>query len=163
MQVIRDGHLVADHWQHLDDDSPAGAGPCTVSCRRWLAERGALADHGSAIGIRLTGDDDIAAIAADLAGFALVVIEFPAMADGRGFSLARLLRDRYGYRGELRARGLFIRDQVFFLSRVGVNAFECGVGSDPEELLAALGEFSVKYQASADEAQPIYRKHSRSA
>ncbi|NJD07184.1 MAG: DUF934 domain-containing protein, partial [Methylococcaceae bacterium] len=105
MQVIKDGRVGTDGWQHLDDAATLGNGPCTVSCQRWIAERASLATRASTIGVRLKGDDDLAAIAPDLPSLGLITVEFPAMADGRGFSLARLLRDRYGYRGELRARG----------------------------------------------------------
>jgi len=161
MRVIKDGRAVADDWQHLDDQTPLGPGPCTVSAKRWLAERDALSGRAAAVGVRLSGGDDVAAIAADCASLGLVVVEFPALADGRGFSLARLLRERYGYRGELRACGQFIRDQVFFLSRVGVDAFQCGENDDPADILSALQEFSVKYQACTDQPQPLYRQHRR--
>uniref|UniRef100_UPI0012E1AE05 DUF934 domain-containing protein n=1 Tax=Methylogaea oryzae TaxID=1295382 RepID=UPI0012E1AE05 len=89
--------------------------------------------------------------------FPLLVIEFPGMTDGRGFSVARLLRDQYGYQGELRAYGHFVRDQVFFLHRVGCNAFESTLVS-AEQLLPGLNDFTVRYQASQDEPLPIYRR-----
>lgn len=154
MQIIKDGVIVADEVRHLaDDEAPAG-GRYTVSFARWQQEKDSLATAG----VRLRGDNAVADIAADLPRLELVVVEFPALADGRGFSHARLLRDRYGYTGEIRARGDFIRDQVYFLGRVGVNAFEPVAGTQLESLLPALTEFTVNYQAAADHHQPLYRK-----
>lgn len=159
MQIIKDGCIVADDWRHLADDEAAPAGGrYTVSFQRWQTEKQALVADAKELGIRLRGDDLLEMLADDLSSFALIVIEFPAMADGRGFSLARLLRDRFGYQGEIRARGEFIRDQMFFLGRVGVNAFECGEVQTLESLLPALSEFTVRYQAATDETQPLYRR-----
>jgi len=158
MQIIKDGAIVADEIRHLaDEEAPAG-GAFTVSLARWLKEKESLKATGSAVGVRVTGADALEGLAADLPHLALVVVEFPALADGRGFSLARLLRDRYGYEGEVRARGDFIRDQIYFLGRVGVNAFEPAHDADLEGLLPALTEFSVNYQAAADHKQPLYRR-----
>lgn len=160
MHIIKDGRIVADDWRHLADDESLAGPRVTVSYSRWLAEKERLRKEGIEVGVRLSGDDPIEVLAEseDLSRFPLIVIEFPQMSDGRGFSLARLLRERYGYRGEIRARGDFIRDQMFFLSRVGVNAFECGQDQDLESLLPALSEFTVRYQAAADEPQPLYRR-----
>jgi len=154
MQIIKDGHIIDDDIRHLADDEAPVPGRFTVSFERWQAEKAGLA----AAGVRLRDKNAVADIAADLPRLALVVVEFPALADGRGFSHARLLRDRYGYTGEIRARGGFIRDQVYFLSRVGVNAFEPAEGTRLEALLPALGEFTVNYQAAADHQQPVYHK-----
>lgn len=159
MQIIKDGAIVADEVRHLADDEAAAGGSFTVSLARWQADKADLLATGARVGVRLKGGEAVADIAADLPNLSLVVVEFPAMADGRGFSLARLLRERHGYTGEIRARGDFIRDQVFFLARVGVNAFEPAAGTDLADLLPALAEFSVKYQAAADEKQPLYRRH----
>ena len=159
MQIIKDGQIVDDSWHHLsDDDLLPSTGNITVSCTRWLNERDTLKAQRRALGIRLNGQDGIENVAADLANFPLIVVEFPVMADGRGFSLARLLRERYDFGGEIRARGDFIRDQVFFLARVGVNAFESAAAKNLSELLPALKEFSVKYQAATDDPTPLYRK-----
>jgi len=154
MQIIKDGAIVNDDIRHLADDEAPAAGRFTVSFERWQAEKAGLA----AAGVRLRGEHAVADIAADLPRLELVVVEFPALADGRGFSHARLLRDRYGYAGEVRALGGFIRDQVYFLSRVGVNAFEPAAGTDLQALLPALGEFTVNYQAAADHKQPAYHR-----
>jgi len=154
MQIIKDGAIVADEVRHLADDEAPVEGRYTVSFARWQKEKDSLA----AVGVRLRGEDAVADIAADLPRLALVVVEFPALADGRGFSHARVLRDRYGYTGEIRARGDFIRDQVYFLGRVGVNAFEPVAGTKLESLLPALTEFTVNYQAAADHHQPLYRR-----
>ncbi len=120
MQIIKDGIIVADDVRHLADDEAPVEGRYTVSLERWKTEKDSLA----AAGVRLRGENAVAEIAADLPLMDLVVVEFPTLADGRGFSHARLLRDRYGYTGEIRAHGGFIRDQIYFLARVGVNAFE---------------------------------------
>jgi uncharacterized protein (DUF934 family) len=158
MQVIKDGRIVADSWRHLSDDEPVPTTPCTVSAARWLREREELLKHEGPLGIRLTGDDRLEDFAADFERVPLIVVEFPTMVDGRGFSIARLLHERYGYKGEIRARGKFIRDQVFYLHRVGCNAFEFAEGEDLESILPLLHEFSVTYQAAADDPRPLYRR-----
>lgn len=158
MQIIKDGAIVADEVRHLADDEAAEGGSFTVSSARWQTEKASLLATGASIGVRLKGGDAVADIAADLPRLDRVVVEFPAMADGRGFSLARLLRERHGYGGEIRARGDFIRDQVYFLARVGVNAFEPAQGTKLENLLPALTDFTVNYQAAADHHQPLYRR-----
>lgn len=158
MQIIKDGKIVQDDWRHIADAESLPSGKFTVTFARWQADKENLQSVGVELGLRLRGEDPIEAVAEELNRFGLITIEIPAMADGRGFSLARLLRERYGYTGELRARGDFIRDQMFFLARVGVNAFEAPPGQDLAALLPALSEFTVKYQAAADEKQPLYRR-----
>lgn len=161
MPIIKDGKIVNDTWHHLADDEPVSAAPCTVSVVRWLREKETLAAHGGALGLRVDGSDRIEDFLGDLDQFPLIVVEFPSMVDGRGFSIARLLRERYGYQGELRARGTFILDQVFYLRRVGFDALDFAPGADMEAALPRLQEFSVRYQAAADEPRPIYRQYAR--
>lgn len=160
MRIIRDGKIVQDDWTHLDEDAPFAPGiQASVSLKRWLSQRESLIQSApGTLGLRVHGDDALEGFAADLAHFALIAIEIPSMRDGRCFSLARLLRGRYGFAGEIRVRGDFIRDQLFFLSRVGVNAFEFAEEGDLQDALPALAEFSVKYQASADEPTPLYQR-----
>ncbi len=98
--------------------------------------------------LRLGPDDDPAAVAGKLCGVARVEVHFPKFGDGRGYSIARLLRSRYGYRGELRAVGHITRDQLGFLERVGFDAFELREGEDPREALVAFDSFSASYQKS---------------
>jgi uncharacterized protein (DUF934 family) len=158
MQIIKDGTIIQDDVRHLaDDEAPEGTRN-TVSYTRWLKEKSSLLASGSVVGVRLQGGHSVADLVGDLPLFELVVVEFPTLADGRSFSLARLLRERYGYGGEIRAHGDFIRDQVYFLARVGVNAFELAKGVNLETLLPALADFSVSYQAAADGNEPAYRK-----
>lgn len=96
--------------------------------------------------VRLEPGDDPAAIAAELDRVARVEVNFPKFGDGRGFSTARLLRSRHGYKGELRAVGHITRDHLFFLERAGFDAFELREGEDPAEALAAFATFSGWYQ-----------------
>jgi len=147
MQIIKDGRIIEDDRRHLSDDA-AIAEKSTLTLARWLAEKENL--KVSDIGVRLSGGDDAGALENDLARIALVVLDIPAMADGRCFSQARLLRDRFNYQGEIRARGNFIRDQVYFLARVGVNAFEPSGEQPLASFLPALSDFSVSYQTSSD-------------
>ena len=108
--------------------------------------------------LRLEPTDDPAAVAGRLAGVARVEVNFPKFGDGRGFSIARLLRERYGYKGELRAVGEITRDHLFFLESCGFDAFELRDGEDPYEALAAFDDFSESYQASVARPQPLFRR-----
>jgi len=110
--------------------------------------------------IRLEPADDPAAVAGELGRAARVEVNFPKFGDGRGYSLARLLRTRYGYRGELRAVGHITRDLLFYLESCGFDAFELRPGEDPQEALAAFEDFSEAYQASVARPQPLFRRRS---
>ena len=108
--------------------------------------------------LRLEPADDPAAFAFRLDTVARVEVNFPSLADGRGYSIARLLRERYGYGGELRAVGDVQRDQLFYLSRCGFDAFLLREGEDAEGALAALAGFSEAYQSSVERPLPLFRR-----
>jgi len=108
--------------------------------------------------LRLEPADDPAAVAHRLGGAARVEVNFPSFTDGRGYSIARLLRERHGYRGELRAVGDVQRDQLFYLARCGFDAFLLRDGQDAGESIAALTDFSEAYQASVERPQPLLRR-----
>ena len=106
--------------------------------------------------VRLEPADDPASIS--LEGVARVEVNFPKFGDGRGYSIARLLRERHGYRGELRAVGHITRDLLFFLESCGFDAFELREGENPHEALAAFEDFSESYQASVTRPLPLFRR-----
>ena len=108
--------------------------------------------------LRLEPSDDPAAVADRLAHVARVEVHFPKFGDGRGFSLGRLLRERYGYKGELRAVGHLTRDHLFFLESCGFDAYELREGENAEEAVAAFGDFSESYQASVTRPLPLFRR-----
>jgi uncharacterized protein (DUF934 family) len=118
--------------------------------------QGAASD-GSAVGVVLEADQPPSTIEPALSSLALVAIKFPVFSDGRGFSYARELRDR-GFTGEIRATGHIIRDQLYFLSRCGFNAFEFDDDVDLEQALASLDDFSDAYQADTGQADPLFRR-----
>ena len=158
MQIIKDNEIVEDYWIHIADDPIPPEGRITVSYARWKAEKSDLLARDGELGIRLGPEDPIEDVATDLENFQLVALEFPAFNDGRGFSQARLLRDRYHFSGEIRAMGSFMADQVFYLSRVGVNAFELPTIETLEKALATLHDFTVRYQACADEPRALIQR-----
>jgi len=108
--------------------------------------------------VRLEPHDDPASIAGRLAKLERVEVNFPKFGDGRGYSIARLLRERYGYKGELRAVGQITRDHLFFMESCGFDAFELREGEDPHEALAAFNDFSEAYQASVKRPLPLFRR-----
>ncbi|MDD2863896.1 MAG: DUF934 domain-containing protein [Methylococcales bacterium] len=143
MQIIKNNQLIENHWTYLEDDAPVAAGNICVSLARWQAEKGELSKHAGNLGVRLSSTDDIASLGSDLGLFALIELNFENFADGRSFTQAYLLRNRYGFQGEIRAVGSYLADQAFQLSRVGVNGF------NPEKLQqthATLNDFTVFYQ-----------------
>ncbi|NOS87413.1 MAG: DUF934 domain-containing protein [Methylococcaceae bacterium] len=148
MQIIKDQQLTDNTWQSLSDDDQLSAGDISVSLTRWQHDKAQLLAHDGKLGIRIHPSDDVAGIADDLPKLQLIELDFPDFADGRLFSQAWLLRGRYHYQGELRATGKFMSGQVFYLSRVGVNAFAPEKAEDLPIVLANLQEFTVNYQNS---------------
>lgn len=146
MQLIKDKQVIENKWRFLPDDAVIETGAITVSASRWRNSREQLLKHTGTVGIRLSPSNSIDEIATDLNAFGLIELDFPDFADGRLFTFAWLLRNRYNYQGEIRATGHFMSGQVFYLSRVGVNAFALEKDEDVNTSLEALNDFSVQYQ-----------------
>ena len=149
--LIRHGRI-----EKLPSPEAGAAGADAIA----LAERGsgdaAEAEPGEVL--RLEPADDPAAIADRLGAATRVEVNFPSFTDGRGYSIARLLRERYGYRRELRAVGDVQRDQLFNLARCGFDAFELRKDDDAPGALAAFRDFSEAYQASVERPLPLFRR-----
>ncbi len=158
MRIIRNREIVEDEFVHIADGAelPASGKPI-VTLARYAKEGATLREKFPQLGVRVPSDklpQDIP----EPAKLALIAIEFPRFSDGRGYSIARQLRDRHGFTGELRAVGWVLRDQLFYMERCGFNAFEMKPGKPLESGLEAFKEFSVTYQTGADEKRPIYRR-----
>jgi uncharacterized protein (DUF934 family) len=164
--IIKHRQVVADNWQLLKPAADGNvavpaAGDVIVPLALWLTQRDALLGRGGRLGVWLDGHEEPASIARDLPHFDVIAVNFPQFTDGRGYSIARLLRERYGWRGELRAIGDVLRDQLFYLSRCGFDAFALRAGQDPHAALAAFGDFSEGYQASVERPQPLFRRRAK--
>lgn len=162
--IIKDRNVVTDPWLRLELNAD-GSAPATPAARdiivplaMWREQRPHLLVRPGRLGVWLDSHEEPAAIAEDLKLFGVVAVNFPQLGDGRGFSTARLLRERYGWRGELRAIGDIFRDQLFFLASCGFDAFVLRKGEDPREALAGFGVFSESYQASIERPLPLFRR-----
>ena len=155
MSLLKGGALALDPWVAVADDAPLpAAGSPIVSLARWQRERASLRARNGAIGVRLPNTVAVETIADDLDRLSLVALEFPKFNDGRAFSQARLLRERYLYRGELRATGQVLRDQLLFMARCGFDAFEIAKGDAVDGWERALAAFTVFYQPTGDGRPP---------
>ena len=124
----------------------------------WREHGHALKARDGGLGVWLDSDEEVEEIGDDAHQFQVIALNFPAFTDGRSYSNARLLRDRFGFKGELRAIGDVLRDQLFYLHRCGFDAFAIRADKDPYEALESLRDFSVTYQAAADEPLPLFRR-----
>jgi uncharacterized protein (DUF934 family) len=157
-RIIRDRAVVSDDRPRVADDTPLPAGPVFVSLDRWEAEREALSARGD-VGVVVGGDVDLEGrLAPVLEGLDAVAVEIPKFTDGRAYTLGRLLRERFGFRGELRAVGHVLRDQLFFLHRCGFTAFELAAGKDVDDALAAFDEITEAYQPAVDRPEPLWKR-----
>ncbi len=150
-QIIKDRQVVADDWTYADKEEAAGAARVVLPLADYLAVRagGEGPAPGAQLAVKLLPADDEAALKPYLADLPLIVVEFPSTVEGRGYTQARLLRERMGYQGELRAAGGVRLDQVFLLARCGFNAFDLAAGEKLEPAIAELERFSVAYQDGA--------------
>jgi uncharacterized protein (DUF934 family) len=132
--------------------------PTIITRKRWLADRDTLASRTAALGLGIEPGDELDDIAADIARFVLIALSFPKFSDGRAFSTARLLREKYGFAGELRAVGNVLADQIPFMRRVGFDSFE--VTHAPTRRALAEGriaEVSLHYQPGERRKLPSSR------
>ena len=156
--VIKNRQIVEDRWQTVGEEDELPVGAVIVPLTRWRRERVELLTRGEPLGVRLPNTADVTELVADLPLLELVALEFPKFSDGRAYSQARLLRERHGYSGEIRAVGDVLRDQLFFMVRSGFDAFELRADRSLEDALAAFDEFSTSYQPAADQPLPLYRR-----
>jgi uncharacterized protein (DUF934 family) len=149
MTLIKEKQLCHDEWQRQVEGEPLQASHNIISLDYWLEKKAILIDSPLHLGLMVKGDELPENFVGDLERFSLIVIDIPAFADGRAYSLATLLRTSHHYLGEIRAVGDVLPDQALYLTRVGFNALEFPSQTSAELALKKLTEFSVFYQKTA--------------
>lgn len=161
-RIIKNNEVIDETWHLLPKetsfDELSNCDDLIVPLALWREHGHALQARDGGLGVWLDSDEEAEEIGADVLKFQVIALNFPAFTDGRSYSNARLLRDRYGYKGELRAIGDVLRDQLFYLHRCGFDAFAIRADKDPYEALEGLKDFSVTYQAATDEPLPLFRR-----
>ena len=156
-RIIKGEQVIDESWHLLAKDVTleelSNCDDLIVPLQLWREQ---ARDGG--LGIWLDADEAVEEIADDLQHFQVVALNFPVFTDGRHYSSARLLRERYAYKGEIRAIGDVLRDQLFYMRRCGFDAFAVRPDRDPYDALEGLKDFSVTYQSSADEPLPLFRR-----
>lgn len=159
-KVIIDRAIVDNQWLRLEAETLEAelpGGKIIVPLAYWQSHRDTLLSRGD-VAVWLAPGEEPKDLEDDLGALPLVAIHFPAFKDGRGYSYARELRTRYGFKGEVRATGDVLRDQLFYMTRCGFNAFEVREDRSIEEALEGLKDFSVTYQGDVNEPRPLYRR-----
>jgi uncharacterized protein (DUF934 family) len=153
--IWHDGAFRRDPWATVDATSSLPDGPVILPKKRWLAERDHLASRNAPLGLLVSAGETLDDIAGDLARFALIALDFPKFSDGRAYSTARLLREKHGYAGELRAVGNVLADQIPLMRRVGFDTFEV-MNAPTRRALAEdrLAEVTLHYQPSTTTEPP---------
>jgi uncharacterized protein (DUF934 family) len=159
-EIIKDKAIVQDDWTVLrlaENETPDAvdvpAGKVIVPLKVWLLQRNVL-EKRTDIGVWFSSDEQAKDLEGDIARFSLLAVDFPKFSDGRGYSIAYNLRSRFGFSGELRAIGDVLRDQLFYMQRVGFNAFAVRADKNIHDAIKGLTDFSEKYQTSWDEKIP---------
>ena len=151
MRLVKSGQVVADDYIRVGDDAPISDDvPVIVSAARLIAEADAILRRQAPTGVLWPNNRRVAELAPHLEHLALVALEFPKFRDGRAYSQARLLRETYEFRGELRATGDVLRDQFMFLLRAGFDAFEVRKDADAAVFASEIARHSVFYQPTGD-------------
>jgi uncharacterized protein (DUF934 family) len=164
MQIIKNGAIVDDTFVHVASGAEIPVqGDVIVALAQYIEERDKLRARSGRVGVRLASNEQAALVEPYLSELAVVAIEFPTFKDGRGYTTARLLRDRYEYKGEIRAVGDVLRDQLNAMRRCGFDAWELKAGKDIQGALQAFQEFSVTYQGAADDPRPLFRRRARAS
>ncbi|MDP1559553.1 MAG: DUF934 domain-containing protein [Nitrosomonas sp.] len=165
--MIKNKAIVDDDWVVLrlaENETPesvtVAVGKVIVPLKVWFAQRDKLTDR-SELGVWFASDERPEELKNDIGKFAVIAVDFPKFSDGRGYSIAYNLRARLGYNGELRAIGDVLRDQLFYMQRVGFDAFAPRPDRNIQDALKGLSDFSEVYQTSMDQKLPLFRRVQR--
>ena len=151
MPLVKDGKIAADRFVHVPDGAELpGDGAILVPAARFLEDPEALLARAGKLGVIWPNNRDIDDLVPYLDRLAAVALVFPSFRDGRAYSQARLLRERYAFEGELRATGQVLRDQFVFMSRAGFDAFEVKKDADADAFAETVKRYSVFYQPTGD-------------
>ncbi|WP_028240954.1 DUF934 domain-containing protein [Stutzerimonas azotifigens] len=161
-RIIKNGQVIDESWHLLPKDTPfesvSNSDDVIVPLAMWLEHGRALTIRDGGLGVWLESDEQVEDIADSLQHFQVIALNFPVFTDGRHFSSARLLRERYGYKGEVRAIGDVLRDQLFMMHRCGFDAYAIRPDRDPYDALQSLKDFTESYQAAVDQPEPLFRR-----
>lgn len=158
MTLLRFRDVPEHNWLWLDDDQPAQAGAnMVVSLNRLESGADALFEAAGALGVKLASDEQAERLAPHVDRLAMVALDFPTFKDGRSYSNARILRDHFGFQGELRAVGDVLADQLRFMMRCGFDSATLAGRVSPDAAQRALARYTAVYQAASDEAAPAHR------
>ena len=165
--IIKNKAIVADDWmvlrlgEHdLAESVTVAPGKVIVPLQVWLKQRDTLQQRAE-IGVWLASDERPETLQADIQKFTVIAVDFPRFSDGRGYSIAFNLRARLGYAGELRAIGDVLRDQLFYMQRVGFDAFAPRPDRSIEDALKGFSDFCEVYQISYQPKLPLFRRMQR--
>jgi len=171
-EIIKDKAIVTDDWSILKlaegetaDAVVVPSGKVIIPLQVWLLQKETLLPRLKAqadLAVWFQSDEQAKQLGEDIALFSLIAVNFPKFSDGRGYSIAFNLRTRFHFTGELRAIGDVLRDQLFFMHRVGFNAFATREDRSIQDALKGLSDFSDAYQTSWDQKNPLFRRHQRS-
>jgi uncharacterized protein (DUF934 family) len=151
MPLVKHGRIATDIFVHVADGAELpGDGAILVSAARFLEDPEALLRRGDKLGVIWPNNRNLDDVVPYLDRLAAVALVFPTFRDGRAYSQARLLRERYGYDGELRATGQVLRDQFVFMLRAGFDAFEVKKQADAEAFAETVKRYTVFYQPTGD-------------
>ena len=151
MPLVKSGKITSDAFVHVADDDPLpDGGAILISAARFLTDAEALSRRAGGTGVIWPNNRDVDDLVPYLGRLAVVALVFPTFRDGRAYSQARLLRERYGFRGELRATGQILRDQFLFQVRAGFDALDVAKASDVDAFAAALARYTVFYQTAGE-------------
>lgn len=161
LKLIKDGRIVTDEWKTLtlaEGDTPHNVklpvGPVLVPLSVWHARRAELIhreyEHGWPLGVWLAAEEDPEAISRDIEDFTVIAVEFDKYSDGKSYSTARLLREHFGYKGELRAIGDVPRDKLTYQHQVGFDAFAVRANQKTGTVLSGFFGFNAANQPDAD-------------
>jgi len=162
--LIKERRIVADSWHLLERGSKGelpevpARGDVIVPLALWLARREDFLVYPGKLGVWVDANEGPEVLAGDVQRFPLIAVNFPKFGDGRGYSIARLLRERYGYKGELRAIGDVLHDHLYFMEQCGFDAFALREDQDAQEALSAFDTFSDSYQTTVLRPVPLFRR-----
>lgn len=156
--LINQTTILENTWEIVSDyESDLPQGSILVDSSYWLENKATLQARGN-VAIYLNGDADLESLKDELVNFDIIAVNFPAFADGRGYSLARLLKERYNFQGEIRAIGDVLLDQLYFMKRCGFDTYLLKDGLNAEKALQYFASFSDPYQLAYDVQTPLFRR-----